>query len=233
MTHAFRPADLAVQPPLDAPAYRSTALRHPKRAPVAVPAGPTEIAAPGMTPALYPPRADLSKHQGREALGSRIIVTGQVRDGDGRPVAGAMIELWQCNAAGRYDHPGDTHDAPLDPNFSGQGRVFTDAQGQYRFTTIRPGAYPWPNHTNAWRPEHIHFSIFGAGFAQRLVTQMYFAGDPLLALDPIFHSIPDAAARDRLVAAFDIDLTEPDHALGWRFDLVLRGRAATPMEDPA
>jgi protocatechuate 3,4-dioxygenase beta subunit len=140
-----------------------------------------------------------------------------------------MIEIWQCNATGRYDHPGDQHNAPLDPNFHGDGRVFTDADGRYKFLTVRPGAYPWPNHKNAWRPSHIHFSYFGPAFATRLVTQMYFPGDPLLALDPIFHAVPDEAARNRLVANFDLDITEPDWALGFRFDVVLRGRAATPM----
>jgi protocatechuate 3,4-dioxygenase beta subunit len=153
-----------------------------------------------------------------------------VTDGDGRPVPHTMLEIWQANACGRYDHPGDQHDAPLDPNFHGNGRVFTDAEGHYRFMTIKPGAYPWPNHHNAWRPNHIHFSLFGPAFATRLITQMYFPGDPLLAIDPIFLSIPDAAARARLVSSFEIDLTEPDYALGYRFDIVLRGRGATPME---
>ena len=140
-----------------------------------------------------------------------------------------MVEIWQANAAGRYHHRGDQHDAPLDPHFRGAGRVFTDAQGRYRFVTIQPGAYPWPNHANAWRPNHIHFSYFGPAFATRLVTQMYFPGDPLLALDPIFNGVPDERARNRLIAAFDLEITEPDRALGYRFDVVLRGRAATPM----
>jgi protocatechuate 3,4-dioxygenase beta subunit len=140
-----------------------------------------------------------------------------------------MIEIWQCNATGRYDHPGDQHDAPLDPNFHGDGRVFTDEHGRYKFLTIRPGAYPWPNRKNAWRPNHIHFSYFGPAFATRLVTQMYFPGDPLLAFDPIFNAVPDLAARNRLIAAFDLDITEADWALGYRFDVVLRGRDATPM----
>jgi protocatechuate 3,4-dioxygenase beta subunit len=144
-------------------------------------------------------------------------------------VPNALIELWQCNAAGRYRHKADTHDAPLDPNFSGYGRTMTDAQGRYSFTTIRPGAYPWRNHPNAWRPAHIHFSLFGRAFLSRLVTQMYFPGDPLLALDPIFDCVGNAAARDRLVSAFDIDTTVPEFALGYRFDIVLRGRDATPM----
>lgn len=164
-------------------------------------------------------------------MGERIIVEGAVRDEDGRPVPSTMIEIWQANAAGRYPHERDRHDAPLDPHFRGTGRVFTDAAGRYRFTTIKPGAYPWQNHHNAWRPNHIHYSLFGPGFATRLVTQMYFPGDPLLPLDPVFNSVPDASARDRLIARFDLDVTQPDHALGYRFDLVLRGRGATPFED--
>jgi protocatechuate 3,4-dioxygenase beta subunit len=141
-----------------------------------------------------------------------------------------MIEIWQANAAGRYHHPRDQHDAPLDAHFGGQGRVFTDAEGWYQYTSIKPGAYPWGNHYNAWRPNHIHYSLFGAGFATRLITQMYFPGDPLLALDPIFHTVPDAAARERLISTFDIEITKPNWALGYRFDIVLRGRDATPME---
>src|SRR5215831_1506164 len=141
-----------------------------------------------------------------------------------------IVEIWQANASGRYQHPGDQHDAPIDPNFRGEGRVYTDDAGWYRFTSIKPGAYPWRNHHNAWRPNHIHFSFFGSGFAARLITQMYFPGDPLLALDPIFLSIPDEAARNRLVCALDMTVTEPEWALGYRFDVVLRGREATPME---
>jgi protocatechuate 3,4-dioxygenase beta subunit len=164
-------------------------------------------------------------------MGERIIVAGRVLDEDGRPVRGAMVEVWQANAAGRYHHARDQHDAPLDPNFLGRGRVFTDDGGNYRFTTVRPGAYPWRNHHNAWRPVHIHFGLHGAGFAQRLITQMYFPGDPLLPLDPIFNATPDAAARERLIAQFDLDITQPEWALGYRFDIVLRGREATPFEN--
>src|SRR4029079_13010476 len=151
----------------------------------------------------------------------------------GRPVPEALVELWQCNAAGRYTHVVDQHDAPLDPNFGGAGRTLTDADGRYRFVTIKPGAYPWRNHANAWRPAHIHFSLFGRNFLSRLVTQMYFPGDPLMVADPIFNSIPDARARERLVSRFDLDLTQPEWALGYRFDIVLRGREATPMETSA
>ena len=162
--------------------------------------------------------------------GERIVIEGRVTDGDGAPVPDAVVEIWQANAAGRYNHRVDQHDAPIDPNFTGAGRFLTDKQGHYRFMTIRPGEYPWRNHHNAWRPNHIHFSFFGSGFAARLITQMYFPGDPLLDLDPIFLSIPDAAARNRLVCALDMTVTEPEWALGYRWDVMLRGRGATPME---
>lgn len=233
MTEAYRRFDPATQPPFDAPAYGSTHARHPKQPLLRVPHTPTETAAPRMDAARYPASPDLTKDGSGEAVGQRIIVAGRVTDESGRPVPGTMIEVWQANAAGRYAVDRDDHDAPLDPHFRGAGRVFADADGRYAFTTIRPGAYPWGNHHNAWRPEHIHFSLFGAGFAQRLITQMYFAGDPLIPLDPVVAAIPDAAARERLVAQFDLDTTVPHWALGWRFDIVLRGREATPMENPA
>jgi protocatechuate 3,4-dioxygenase beta subunit len=164
-------------------------------------------------------------------MGERIIVAGRVLDERGSPLRGSMVEVWQANAAGRYHHARDQHDAPLDPHFQGQARVFTDDEGWYRFTTIRPGAYPWRNHHNAWRPTHIHFSLFGQGFAQRLITQMYFPGDPLLPLDPIFLATADEEARNRLVAKFDLDVTQPEFALGYRFDITLRGPSATPFEE--
>ena len=219
------------QPPLDSPGYGSTHKRHPKQALIRAPHTLTETTSPRLTPARYPAQADMSRLDGKDAQGQRIIVGGRVLDEAGRPVAGTMVEVWQANAAGRYDQPGDTHDAPLDPNFLGRARLFTDEEGRYRYTTIKPGAYPWRNHHNAWRPEHIHYSVFGAGFAQRMITQMYFPGDPLLPLDPIFNATPDEAARNRLVAAFDLALTEPEWALGYRFDIVLRGPAATPFEE--
>ncbi len=227
----YRRPEVSTQPPYDAPAYGSTHKRHPKQVPLRVPHTVTETSAPRFTPAWYAPHDDLTRVDGKEAVGERIIVAGRVLDEDGRPVAGAMVEVWQANAAGRYNHPRDQHDAPLDPNFRGQGRVFTDAEGHYRFTTIRPGAYPWRNHHNAWRPVHIHFGLHGAGFAQRLITQMYFPGDPLLPLDPIFNATPGEAARNRLIARFDLDITQPEFALGYRFDITLRGRAATPFEN--
>ncbi len=227
----FHPLTPGTQPEYDTPSYGSTAKRHPQAALIAVPTTLTEANGPRFSPLHFPALADLSVTAGRPALGERIIVEGRVSDEDGRPVANTMVEIWQANAAGRYDHPGDQHDAPLDPNFHGEGRVFTDAEGRYRFVTIKPGAYPWRNHPNAWRPNHIHFSLFGSGFAQRLITQMYFPGDPLLELDPIYHAIADRAARERLISRFDVALTQPEWALGYRFDIVLRGRGATPMEN--
>ena len=227
----FRPYVPGTQPAYDSPEYRSTGLRHPKQTLVKLAHTVTETTGPQFSPSHFPPRADLSVHEVKIALGERIIVRGRITDEDGRPVPHTMIEIWQANAAGRYDHPGDTHDAPLDPNFRGDGRVFTDADGWYEFVSIKPGAYPWRNHHNAWRPNHIHFSYFGPGFASRLITQMYFPGDPLLALDPIFQVIPDEAARNRLISTFDLAVTRPEWALGYRFDVVLRGRDATPMEN--
>lgn len=226
-----RPAK-GVHPPYDHAAYESTHKRAPKLAAVRLAHTLSEITGPRLGGELV--RAgdtDLTHFSGGEALGERIIVTGGVLDEDGRPLPNMLIEIWQANAAGRYAHDVDQHNAPLDPHFSGVGCVATGADGVYRFMTVKPGAYPWKNHYNAWRPNHIHFSLFGPGFATRLITQMYFPGDPLLRLDPIFNSVPDAAARERLVAAFDIEVTVPGEALGYRFDFVLRGRSATPMED--
>jgi protocatechuate 3,4-dioxygenase beta subunit len=226
----FRAPAPGSQPDNDSPDYGSTRARHPLHPPIAFEHTITELSGPRFTSAQYPSTIDISVHAGGAALGERIIVRGQVTDEDGRPVPHTMIEIWQANASGRYHHPRDQHDAPLDGQFSGQGRVFTDADGWYQYTSIKPGAYPWGNHYNAWRPNHIHYSLFGAGFATRLITQMYFPGDPLLALDPIFLTVPDAAARERLVSKFDIEITKPHWALGYRFDIVLRGRDATPME---
>jgi protocatechuate 3,4-dioxygenase beta subunit len=226
----FRPYAAGTQPSLDSPDYLGTRKRHPRHKLHKLPHTITETTGPVFSPALFPPMADMTTIGGRRALGERIIVAGRITDEDGRPVPQTMVEIWQANATGRYHHPGDQHDAPLDPNFSGAGRVFTDADGRYKVLTIRPGAYPWPNSKNAWRPSHIHFSFFGPAFATRLVTQMYFPGDPLLAFDPIYNAVPDQAARQRLVSVFDFDITQPDYALGFRFDVVLRGRGATPME---
>ena len=228
----YLPVAPGSQPPLDSPGYGSTHKRHPKQAPIRIAPTLTESLAPRMLERDYPAFTDMSVHEGRQAQGERIIVGGRVLDENGRPVPHCMVEIWQACSTGRYHHPLDTHDAPMDPNFKGEGRVFTDADGNYQFVSIKPGAYPWRNHRNAWRPNHIHYSLFGAGFAQRLVTQMYFPGDPLLALDPVFNATPDAAARDRLVCALDMDIGKEEWALGYRFDFVLRGRDATPMENP-
>ena len=226
------PAD--AHPPNDAPAYRSTALRHPAQPLVVIPQTLSELTGPVYGHgAVEPHDADLTRQHQGEPHGERIVIAGRVLDEDARPVADTLVEVWQANAAGRYAHAHDTHDAPLDPHFSGAGRVLTDADGRFRFTTIRPGAYPWGNHDNAWRPAHVHFSVFGLSFLTRLVTQMYFPGDPLLTLDPIFNAVPTARGREALVAAFDPEATEPGRALGYRFDIVLRGRDATPMEGPA
>ena len=226
----YRPGS---QPPYDVKAYVGTHKRHPKQKLRPMPQTVTEVTGPEFPAARFPATADLTKFAGGEAQGQRIVVGGTVTDEDGRPVPRTMLEIWQANAAGRYHHPGDQHDAPIDPHFHGSGRVFTDEAGRYRVVTIYPGAYPWPNHPNAWRPNHIHFSLFGPAFATRLITQMYFPGDPLLLLDPIFNGVPDWEARERLVSTFDLTLTEPDWALGYRFDIVLRGRAETPMENRA
>lgn len=174
---------------------------------------------------------DLTRQHEGEPLGERIIIAGRVLDDSGHPVPETLVEIWQANAAGRYAHAVDSHPAPLDPNFTGAGRMLTDANGCYTFTTIKPGAYPWQNHDNAWRPAHIHFSLFGTAYAQRLVTQMYFPGDPLFAHDPIFQSIRDEKSRQKLIAQFELETTRPDWALGYRFDIILRGREATPFED--
>lgn len=219
-------------PPYDHPEYRSTALRAPKRPLVPLAHTLSEITGPVYGhEQVGPLDHDLTRQHDGEPLGERIIVVGQVRDENGRSVPNALIEIWQCNAAGRYIHVKDQHDAPLDPNFTGAGRCVTDANGNYTFLSVKPGAYPWKNHENAWRPAHIHFSLFGPSFVTRLVTQMYFPGDPLFAFDPIFNSVPDEKARQRMVSKFDLSLTKPEWALGYRFDIVLRGREATPREE--
>jgi len=225
------PRPVGVHPPLDFPQYRSTALRHPRRPLVPLPQGLTEVTGPLLgADRVTPADADLTTRYPGEPLGQRIIVTGQVLDSDGRPVPDTLVEIWQPNAAGRYKHSGDQHPAPLDPNFDGGGRCLTDSQGRYRFITIKPGSYPWQNHRNAWRPAHIHFSLFGRAFTQRLVTQMYFPGDPLFARGPIFNSVPDPKARDRMISSFDLNLTVPEWALGFTWDIVLRGPKSTVFE---
>jgi protocatechuate 3,4-dioxygenase beta subunit len=219
------------QPPYLWPSYGSTVKRAPKRNLVRLEQTLSEVTGPSFDTGWAGPEAtDLTRQCKGEPLGERIIVAGRVLDEEGRPVPNTLVELWQCNAAGRYRHDRDQHDAPLDPNFLGAGQVVTDADGNWRFLTIKPGAYPWRNTHNAWRPAHIHFSVFGPAFATRLVTQMYFPGDPLLAYDPIFQGTADETARWRLVSTYDPELSEAEWALGYRFDMVLRGRQATPME---
>jgi protocatechuate 3,4-dioxygenase beta subunit len=219
------------QPDYLYPPYRSTIKRSPTKPLVRLPHTLSEITGPvfGMDD-VKPGDSDLTHQHDGEPLGERIVVSGRLLDENSKPIPNALIEMWQCNAAGRYRHIVDDHDAPIDPNFSGGGRVLTDAQGNYRFLTIKPGAYPWRNHYNAWRPAHLHFSIFGIGLVQRLVTQMYFPGDPLLSYDPMYNSVADDKARERLICAFDWERTIPSIALAYRFDIVLRGREETPME---
>ena len=225
--------DWSIQPPYLHPPYKSTVKRAPKELLVPLPQTLSELTGPVYgTGDIKPLDNDLTQNavKNGEPIGERIIVTGRILDESNRPVPNALIEIWQANACGRYIHIVDQHDAPLDPNFIGAGRVLTDKNGEYRFTTIKPGAYPWRNHENAWRPAHIHFSVFGTNFLSRLVTQMYFPGDPLLPLDPIYNGIPDENARQRLISSYAHDVTQPVWALGYRFDIVLAGNRQTPFE---
>jgi protocatechuate 3,4-dioxygenase beta subunit len=221
----------AGQPPYLYPDYVATRLRAPKKPLIILPRTLSDTTGPayGRDPIGELDNDLTSQHSG-EPLGERIIVTGRVLDGHGRPMMGSLIEIWQANAAGRYTHHLDRHPAPLDPNFSGAGRCLTDDEGRYRFVTIKPGAYPWKNHHNAWRPAHIHLSLFGSSFRSRLITQMYFPGDPLFEQDPIFQAVRDLRAQKRMISTFDFETTEPEWALGYKFDIVLEGRDATPME---
>jgi protocatechuate 3,4-dioxygenase, beta subunit len=227
----YRRPVLATQPNQPSPAYRATIERSPRHPLIFLPHTLSEVSGPvyGHT-AVSESDRDLTRQHAGSPLGERIIVRGRVLDDGGHPVPHTLIEIWQANAAGRYSHRKDDHRAPLDPNFTGAGRTFTDTDGRYEFTTIKPGAYPWENHDNAWRPAHIHFSLFGPAFLTRLVTQMYFPGDPLFPYDPIFQSIPDEKARERLISKFDLETTKPEWALGFCFDIVLRGCEATPFE---
>jgi protocatechuate 3,4-dioxygenase beta subunit len=225
----LRAISAGTHPPYLYPDYKSTPARAPLQPLVPLKQGAAELSVaqfPGSI--LKPNDMDLTRQSSGEPLGQRIVVSGRVIDEDGKPVRDSLVEVWQCNAAGRYFHSKDQHDAPLDPHFHGLGKLFTDDQGSYRFVTIKPGAYPWRNHPNAWRPAHIHFSLFGNAYAQRLITQMYFPDDPLFPYDPIYNSVP-AQARRRLVSQFDLGLTVEGIALGFRFDIVLRGRGATPF----
>ncbi len=225
--------DWTVQPPYLHPDYKSTVKRAPQQPLIPLPHMLSELTGPVYgTDQIRPLDNDLSRNAvvNGEAIGERIIVTGRVLDARGNPVRNALLEIWQANACGRYIHKLDQHDAPLDPNFTGAGRVLTNQNGEYTFTTIKPGAYPWKNHENAWRPAHIHFSVFGDSFLQRLITQMYFPGDPLLPLDPIYNGVPDEKGRQRLISQYDHSVTQPLWALGYRFDIVLAGERQTPFE---
>lgn len=222
----------AGQPPSLYPDYASTVSRSPREPLVKIPHTLTETTGPAnaWSRLMGESMADLTTQHKGAPLGQRIVVSGRVVDEDGRPVPHTVVEVWQANAAGRYIHKKDQWDAPLDPNFTGAGRVITDAEGRYRFISVRPGAYPWRNHKNAWRPSHIHLSLLGPAFATRLVTQMYFPDDPLIEIDPIANAVP-MPYRQRMVSRFDLETTEPNWALGYVFDIVLRGRDATPFEN--
>jgi protocatechuate 3,4-dioxygenase, beta subunit len=225
------PIPRGVHPPLLSPAYESTRLRAPREPLRRLPQELTEITGPLLGEGRVGPLDhDLTRQHEGEPQGQRIIVTGRVLDEGGRAIPDTLVEVWQANAAGRYAHAVDQHAAPLDPNFTGAGRCVTDAGGNYRYVSIKPGAYPWRNHANAWRPAHIHLSLFGPSFLTRLVTQMYFPGDPLFSFDPIFNSVSDARARERMICQFDLEATKPEWALGYNFDIVLRGSKATPAD---
>jgi len=220
-----------IDPPYLYPDYLSTRLRAPARPLVLLPGSLRETTGPVFgRDRIQPGDADLTSQHAGKPIGERIIVSGTVRDAGDTPVRDSLVEIWQANAAGRYRHEVDDHDLALDPNFSGFGRVLTDHDGRYRFVTVKPAPYPWRNHRNAWRPAHIHFSVFGSQFPQRLVTQMYFEGDPLFFQDPIYNSIP-TDARPLVIARLDMDAAQPEWALAYRFDIVLRGRRSTPFED--
>ncbi|MCK5911979.1 MAG: protocatechuate 3,4-dioxygenase subunit beta [Caulobacter sp.] len=231
MPGSYRRED-AGQPPSLYPNYASTVSRSPREPLVRIPHTLTETTGPAnaWSRLMGESMADLTTQHKGTPLGQRIVVSGRVVDEDGRPVPHTVVEVWQANAAGRYIHKKDQWDAPLDPNFTGAGRVITDAEGRYRFISVRPGAYPWRNHKNAWRPSHIHLSLLGPAFATRLVTQMYFPDDPLIEIDPIANAVP-MPYRQRMVSRFDLETTEPNWALGYVFDIVLRGRDATPFEN--
>ncbi len=231
MIEVFRRPLAGTQPDYRFAPYASTSKRAPTQALVMVPHTLSETSGPVFgEDSVGESEFDLTAGHAGEPIGKRIIVSGRVLDDGGKPVPHTLVEIWQANSAGRYRHVHDGPHSPLDPHFTGCGRTLTDADGRYRFITIEPGAYPWRNHYNAWRPKHIHFSLWGEAFATRLVTQMYFPGDPLLPFDPIFNCVPDTKARDRLIASLDWETTVPDSAIGYRFDIVLRGRHATPME---
>jgi protocatechuate 3,4-dioxygenase beta subunit len=231
----FYARDRAWHPPALTPAYKSTVLRAPRHALLSMPPTPSELTGPVFGQNMLGPLdGDLIHNyarSGEEAIGQRLIVHGRVVDENARPVPGTLLEIWQANAGGRYRHKREGYQAVLDPNFGGCGRVITDADGRYSFRTIKPGAYPWPNGANDWRPAHIHFSVFGQGFAQRLISQFYFEGDPMIWQDPIALAIADKAAVEQLIARLDRANTTPMDALAYRFDIVLRGRRSTLFEN--
>jgi protocatechuate 3,4-dioxygenase beta subunit len=229
---AYRREPADAHPPMDYEPYKSTALRHPREPLVYLPHTITEVTGPalGERRLITAADADLTTQHPGEPIGERIIVFGHVYDTEGKPLRNTLVEVWQANSAGRYRHRWDNWSAPLDPNFSGAGRCLTDDEGGYRFTTIKPGPYPWGNHYNAWRPAHIHFSLMGRAFAQRLVTQVYFPGDPFLPYDPIYNSALDPKARERMIATFSIHDTRPNWAHAYEWDIYLRGPAATLFE---
>jgi protocatechuate 3,4-dioxygenase beta subunit len=219
-------------PPYDWPAYQATQTRAPRKPMIVIPQTLSELTGPAFGHDVVGELDnDLTRQHEGEPIGERMILHGRVLDGDGRPVRNTLVELWQANAGGRYRHQVDVHPAPVDPNFTGAGRALTDDEGRYRFITIKPGPYPWRNHDNAWRAQHIHLSLFGPAFATRLVTQMYFPGDPLFFQDPIFNAVQDPKARERMISSFDLSETIPEWALAYEFDIVLRGREATPIEE--
>ncbi len=231
----YNARDWRSHPPYVFDKYRSSVKRGPLKRLVRLEQTLSEITGPLFDNIkLESGEDDLTRNAntGKEAMGERIIVVGTVMDEDERPIPNTLIEIWQANAAGRYHHAVDQHNAPLDPNFTGAGRCVTNEKGEYRYLTIKPGPYPWLNHPNAWRPAHIHLSLFGPSFATRLVTQFFFPGDPLLPMDPIFNSVPTKAGRERLMSSYAHEISEPEYALGYRFDFVLRGRKATPFEGP-
>jgi protocatechuate 3,4-dioxygenase beta subunit len=233
--HGYLARDHTGQPPALAPQYRSSRLRSPRQPLLRLPTTLSEETGPVFGHSLLGPQDQDLIHNfaaaGESALGPRILVHGQLRDQSGNGVAGALVEVWQANAGGRYRHRSESYLAPLDPNFGGCGRCMTDANGYYRFTTIQPAPYPWPNGPNSWRPAHIHFSLFGPAFAQRLITQMYFEGDPLIWLCPIVNATPRRDAVESLIAKLDMEASLPMDMLAWRFDLTLRGREQTPFEN--
>ena len=219
-----------LDPPYLYPGYRSTVLRSPMEPLVELAQGALDVPGPLVPRGFVRDQENDLTVQGKSApLGEKMILVGRLLDADGRPVRDSLVEIWQANASGRYHHAGDTHDAPLDPNFHGIGRTLTDSDGRYRFITVKPGSYPWGNHRFAWRPQHIHFSLLGNAPVQRLITQMYFPGDPMLDIDPVYNSVPEAAVRRRMICKLALEEGIENVALGYEFDIVLAGAKSTPM----